>query len=211
MVGRRNQNGVDVFLLEKLAQVGEGLCRTARPFASFVGERLVDIAGGDEFRPGRLPHLASDIPSTPSAADQPDVDAVIRTEHAHGGGGSEKEGSTLHGFLCYTVNMKRTLMAAAVACLALCAQQAEQEKRAPEAKTTSITGCVDQRGERYVLSGMRQMKTIAVLRGKGFSDDNFARYVGHTITVEAEQQREGDTTVLLVSKIEDGGVGCSQP
>ena len=52
-----------------------------------------------------------------------------------------------------------------------------------EAAQQEITGCLDQRGESYVLKSEKNMKEVTALKGKAFSDDNFARYVGHTVTV----------------------------
>ena len=74
-----------------------------------------------------------------------------------------------------------------------------------------MTGCLDQQGETYVLRGLDQARRVATLRGKAFSDDNFARYVGHKVTVYGNVTKDGDTTVVHVTKVDDGGPGCSVP
>ena len=93
--------------------------------------------------------------------------------------------------------------------VAAAAADTPPEKKKADAKSGTYSGCIDQRGEQYVLSGTSQMRTVAILRGKGFSDENFARYIGHSVTLTAEEQNEGETRILLVSKIDDRGAGCS--
>lgn len=75
--------------------------------------------------------------------------------------------------------------------------------------TQSMTGCVDEKGETYVLRDLTAARAITTLRGKGFSDDNFARYVGHKVTVHGTIQKEGDSSVVNVTKVDDAGPGCS--
>ena len=75
----------------------------------------------------------------------------------------------------------------------------------------SVTGCLDQQGEAYVLRDLKDAAKVAVLRGKAFKDDNFAKYVGHKVTVHGDVTKEGETTIVHVTKIEDQGAGCSAP
>lgn len=48
---------------------------------------------------------------------------------------------------------------------------------------SSMTGCVDQQGETYRLLPEGQAVGGVELRGRAFSDDNFARYLGSKVTV----------------------------
>ena len=50
------------------------------------------------------------------------------------------------------------------------------------------------------------MKQISTLRAKGFTDDNFARYIGHKVTVHG---RQGCETFEVV-KIENVSDTCSR-
>ena len=89
-----------------------------------------------------------------------------------------------------------------------------QEKNAPQKKKSpapieTIAGCIDQSGEKYILRSLSGAATVATLRGKAFSDDNFARYVGHKVTVHGAKQKEGDSLVVHVTRIDDAGAGCS--
>jgi hypothetical protein len=77
--------------------------------------------------------------------------------------------------------------------------------RSEDAKQ-EITGCLDQRGERYVLKSKEDMKEVTALKGKAFSDDNFARYVGHTVTVYGSKDRD----VFQVMKVVNVADTCAR-
>jgi hypothetical protein len=81
------------------------------------------------------------------------------------------------------------------------------EKARSAVKT--LTGCLDQQGEGYVLRELRTAGAVSALKGKAFSDDNFARYVGHKVTVHGTMEKEGGRSVLHVTKVDDAGPGCS--
>jgi hypothetical protein len=91
------------------------------------------------------------------------------------------------------------------ACLAL-AQPSKgsknKNKDAPAAQSTSMTGCVDQQGADYILAGLSAMKPKAKLRGEAFSNENFARFVGHSVTVHGKIDRSGDVPVVSVVRID---------
>jgi hypothetical protein len=96
--------------------------------------------------------------------------------------------------------------------VALCAtiQAADVSKSKTKAgkdakKLDSLTGCVDERGDKYVLAGLDELKKITTLKGEGFSDDNFARHVGHKVTVEGAQEGE----IFKVRFIRTLGETCS--
>jgi hypothetical protein len=74
-------------------------------------------------------------------------------------------------------------------------------------KPESLTGCVDQRGETYVLAGAT-MKEGARLSGKAFSSDNFARYIGQTVTVRGTVDRSVSPAVVDVVKIDAVSDSC---
>lgn len=84
----------------------------------------------------------------------------------------------------------------------------ESKKRLEKGKGTSMTGCIDESGEKYVLAGEEEMNTKLVLRGRAFSDDNFARFVGQKATVTGEVKSEGDSRVMLVDRIESVSPTC---
>lgn len=81
----------------------------------------------------------------------------------------------------------------------------DPKQKASPTKSQKITGCLDQRGEGYVLKSEKDMKDVTKLKGKAFSDDSFARYVGHKVTVSGD--RDGE--LLLVTKIVNVADTCS--
>jgi hypothetical protein len=110
------------------------------------------------------------------------------------------------------VPVKRTVTAILLAAASLWAADngavSKRRNRTNEPpKTESMTGCVDQRGETYVLTGAA-MKQEARLSGKAFSDDNFARYIGHTVTVHGTVDRTASPAVVQVARIEDVKQTC---
>ena len=92
----------------------------------------------------------------------------------------------------------------------LCANPEEKRQNKPitasEKTQSSITGCLDQRGERYILASEADMSKVTVLKGKGMPDDNFARYIGHKVTVRGAQNRD----IFEVTKIENISDTCSR-
>lgn len=73
----------------------------------------------------------------------------------------------------------------------------------------TFTGCVDQRGENYVLANDRNLKTEAILHGDGFSDDNFARHLGHQVSIRGTLTTDADPKVISVKKIDDVADACA--
>jgi hypothetical protein len=72
---------------------------------------------------------------------------------------------------------------------------------------TTMTGCVDQKGDLFVLIGPH-MQSETILKGRAFSDDNFARFVGHKATVKGELKEEGDRKVLHAVRVEKAADTC---
>jgi hypothetical protein len=96
-----------------------------------------------------------------------------------------------------------------IVCLAACLLAAPAEKKAPKPAETTMTGCVDQRGDNFVLTGDERLDAVAVLHGDGFSDDSFARHMGHKVTVQGTLSRERDQQVMRVRKITHVSDSCS--
>ena len=92
-----------------------------------------------------------------------------------------------------------------VMCVSAVAQNAPKPRKGAEARqsVTTLTGVLDQKGSDFVLSGEDAMQTAAVLRASGFSDDNFARFVGLRVQVRGELTTEADRRILTVKSVED--------
>jgi hypothetical protein len=84
--------------------------------------------------------------------------------------------------------------------LAVCvhAQTGETRKSAGD----SLTGCVDERDGQYVLTNETNLQTVARLQPEaGSADDNFARHVGHKVTVRGKLSREDAPPVMTVRSV----------
>lgn len=82
----------------------------------------------------------------------------------------------------------------------------KQPATASDNTQSSLTGCLDQRGERYILASEAEMSKVTALKAKRMSNDNLARYIGHKVTVRGKQN--GD--IFEVVKIENISDTCSR-
>jgi hypothetical protein len=64
--------------------------------------------------------------------------------------------------------------------------KAERKAKSPD-RVAALTGCVDEREGRYVLTGDRELKVIADLEADGFPTEGFAKYLGKKVTVRGRQ------------------------
>jgi hypothetical protein len=86
----------------------------------------------------------------------------------------------------------------------LSAQTGGKKKPAKKSKqavaTQSITGCVDEKSAEFVLRTDDNLKELAKLEPVGFDKTNFARFVGHKVTVTGEMlYPDGVPTVRVTS------------
>jgi hypothetical protein len=88
----------------------------------------------------------------------------------------------------------------------LSAQTAAKKKPAKKAKPAvamqSVTGCVDEKTMEYVLRTDDMLKEVAKLESVGFDKTNFARFVGHKVTVSGEMLYSGDVPTVRVSSLD---------
>jgi hypothetical protein len=95
----------------------------------------------------------------------------------------------------------RTGFAVLLLTASLASAQQRSAKPKPKRPAAQVAvGCLDQRGEAYVLTGDRELRRIVTLQGDGFSDDNFARYLGHKVKVQGRLSEPG-SSVLRVRDI----------
>jgi hypothetical protein len=78
-----------------------------------------------------------------------------------------------------------------------------QEQKGQPSERATLTGVVDQSGENYILADTERVQPLAVLHGKGFTDDNFARFVGLRVTISGDMVTEGGRKVLYVRNLSD--------
>jgi hypothetical protein len=82
------------------------------------------------------------------------------------------------------------------------ADKTKPNSRQATPKETAVTGCLDQRQEGYILSDSADMAKVITLKGKAFSDDNFARFIGQKVTVHGTVEG-GTMQVRKISKVAD--------
>jgi hypothetical protein len=81
--------------------------------------------------------------------------------------------------------------------------------RAEKKEVSSLTGCIDQQDERFVLVDERNMKPIANLEADGFPTEGFAKHVGHKVTVRGTSKADGEQRLFKVRGIEAISETCA--
>src|SRR5574340_160256 len=100
--------------------------------------------------------------------------------------------------------VSRSQIPVLVAVITLFAHGAEgQLPRAAEkvTKSTTLTGCLDQKDGQYVLAEEQTLKSLAALQAEGFSQEGFAKYLGNKIAVQGSLSSSGDPPVMKVRSV----------
>src|SRR6478735_8437354 len=84
------------------------------------------------------------------------------------------------------------------------AAKGKKIQKARPAAMDTITGCVDEKAMQYVLRTDDMLKELAVLEPVGFEATNFARFVGHKVSVSGQLKTAGDqaTPTLRVTSLD---------
>ncbi|HWB84802.1 MAG TPA: hypothetical protein VG675_11725 [Bryobacteraceae bacterium] len=78
-----------------------------------------------------------------------------------------------------------------------------------KANVTKLTGCVDERDGGYVLVDDQSLRPIVSLEAEGFPNEGFAKYLGHTVTVQGKRNSQGATPVFEVHTIQTVKDSCA--
>jgi hypothetical protein len=74
----------------------------------------------------------------------------------------------------------------------------------------SLTGCLDERDGQYVLTNDTNLQTVARLQPEaGSADDNFAKHMGHKVTVRGKVSREDNPPVMTVQIVTSVSDTCT--
>jgi len=96
------------------------------------------------------------------------------------------------------VSRKRNLLG--ILFLSVCLHAQNGESRQPSKNT--LTGCVDERDGQYVLTNDTDLQTLARLQPEaGSADDNFAKHMGHKVTVRGKLSRDDNPPVMTVRSV----------
>jgi len=90
-------------------------------------------------------------------------------------------------------------------------EQARKDPGKPDKKgtTTSMTGCMDEQGGRYVLVDDRSLSRIADLEPDGFPVESFAKHVGQKVTVRGVQSAGDSVPLFRVRTVEKVSDTCA--
>ena len=91
----------------------------------------------------------------------------------------------------------------------LFAQPAKKVQAPSPSAAVTMSGCIDQASDgNFILADNKELNKIITLHGEGFSDDSFAKHLGHQVKVTGRIAKEGDEQVLRVKKIETISESC---
>ena len=85
-----------------------------------------------------------------------------------------------------------------------------QTSKARPAAKASLTGCVDERDGQYVLTNDSNLQPTARLQpAAGSPEDNFARHMGHKVTVRGVLAKAEPLPVMTVESVETVSDTCA--
>jgi hypothetical protein len=88
-------------------------------------------------------------------------------------------------------------------------KQARQPKKNEPKGTTTMNGCVDEQNGQYVLIHDQTRDLLANLEAEGFPTENFAKYLGHKVTVTGVSGPNGSSPpVFKVRSVETVSDTC---
>jgi hypothetical protein len=96
--------------------------------------------------------------------------------------------------------------------LLIAAPLAQPQQKGKKAAPQSITGCLDEKSDYYVIRSEGALRELAALEPVGFQKQLFARFVGHKVTVTGELVTANDPPTLKVksySNIKDIAETCT--
>jgi hypothetical protein len=66
----------------------------------------------------------------------------------------------------------------------------------------TMTGCVDEKTEVYILTSDDMLKELAILEAVGFEKTNFARFVGHKVSISGKLVTTTEPPTMQVSNFD---------
>jgi|HubBroStandDraft_1064217.scaffolds.fasta_scaffold30106_2 hypothetical protein len=103
----------------------------------------------------------------------------------------------------------RNLMALLMLAVSVAAAPQQPGNAKPAAKA-SLTGCVDERDGQYVLTNDTNLQPTARLQpAAGSPEDNFARHMGHKVTVRGVLSKADPLPIMTVQSVETVSQTCA--
>lgn len=86
---------------------------------------------------------------------------------------------------------------------------AQTPKKAAKAQTTSLTGCIDERDDGYVLTDPMDLRLLARLEGDDPEHSSYAKYLGQKVTVTGSLTKSGEAPSMRVRAIKIVSETCA--
>ncbi len=87
---------------------------------------------------------------------------------------------------------------------------APQSAKPKPANKTSMTGCVDEHDGQYILTNDTNLQPTATLQpAAGSPEDNFARHMGHKVTVRGTLSKTDTLPVITVDSVATVSETCA--
>ncbi|HXM41865.1 MAG TPA: hypothetical protein VN924_11465 [Bryobacteraceae bacterium] len=103
----------------------------------------------------------------------------------------------------------RNVLALVTLAVGVAAATPQSRNIRPAAKA-SLTGCVDERDGQYVLTNDTNLQPTARLQpAAGSPEDNFARHMGHKVTVRGVLSKADPLPVMTVESVETVSQECA--
>jgi len=97
-----------------------------------------------------------------------------------------------------------------IAVLAVGIAAAQSQPAKSRSARSSLTGCIDEHEGQYVLTNDTNLQPTARLKpAAGSAEDNFARFMGHKVTVKGALAKEDPLPVITVDQIETVSETCA--
>jgi hypothetical protein len=81
-------------------------------------------------------------------------------------------------------------------------QKPDQKQSKGKDSVASLTGCIDEQDGHYVMINDRTRDLVADLQAEGFETENFAKHVGHKVTVRGTSTSGENRPLFRVRSIE---------
>jgi len=90
-------------------------------------------------------------------------------------------------------------------------KEQEQKQKQSKAKdsSASLTGCIDEQNGHYVMISDRTLDPIADLQAEGFDTEDFAKHLGHKVTVRGTSNPGESRPLFKVRSIEAVSDTCA--
>jgi len=88
-------------------------------------------------------------------------------------------------------------------------QNSGKPKAEKKTADSSLTGCMDEQDGKYVLLEEKTVRKLADLKAEGFSQEDFAKYVGQKVTVRGQSAGDEGRSVFNARGVDLVSTQCA--